>query len=198
MTPSPIGDRAARRALAHQPVDVAVEVVVEGRRPAAGECETEHRHGEDPERGDAGRAHERRRGTAGGSRPMKVAMLTYSVKPRGGVVHALEVSEALRRRGHDVELMALARPGEGFFRPTPVRTSIVRHTPLDAPFDVRIEGMLEAYADGLRPLLGGRLIECLAPLGGPVLRTQNESATQANHGWPVRLAMVEGKIYVLR
>jgi hypothetical protein len=47
-------------------------------------------------------------------------------------------------------------------------------------------------------LLGGRLIECLAPLGGPVLRTQNDPATQANHAWPVRLAMVEGKIYVLR
>ena len=46
-------------------------------------------------------------------------MLTYSVKPRGGVVHALEVSEALARRGHDVELFALARPGEELFRPTP-------------------------------------------------------------------------------
>ena len=34
----------------------------------------------------------------------------------------------------------------------PVR--LVRHTPLDAPFDVRIEAMLEAYAEGLRPLLG--------------------------------------------
>jgi hypothetical protein len=31
---------------------------------------------------------------------MRIAMLTYSVKPRGGVVHALEVSEALARRGH--------------------------------------------------------------------------------------------------
>ncbi len=50
----------------------------------------------------------------------------------------------------------------------------------------------------LRPLLGGRLIECLTPLGGPVLRTQNDAAGQANHAWPVRLAMVEGKIYVLR
>lgn len=50
----------------------------------------------------------------------------------------------------------------------------------------------------LRPLLGGRLVECLAPLGGPVLRTQNDGATQPNHAWPVRLAMVEGKIYVLR
>jgi glycosyltransferase-like protein len=85
---------------------------------------------------------------------VKIAMLTYSVKPRGGVVHAIEVSEALQRRGHDVELMALARPGESLFRSTTVPVRLVRHTPLDAPFDLRIEAMLEAYADGLRRMLG--------------------------------------------
>lgn len=50
----------------------------------------------------------------------------------------------------------------------------------------------------LRPLVGGRLIECLTPLGGPVLRTQNEDPALPDHAWPVRLAMVEGTIYVLR
>jgi len=50
----------------------------------------------------------------------------------------------------------------------------------------------------LRPIVGGRLIECLTPLGGPVLRTQNDEASLANQAWSVRLAMVEGKIYVLR
>jgi len=50
----------------------------------------------------------------------------------------------------------------------------------------------------LRPIVGGRLIECLTPLGGPVLRTQNEDAKLGNQAWPIRLAMVEGKIYVLR
>lgn len=103
-------------------------------------------------------------------------MLTYSVKPRGGVVHAIEVSEALRRRGHDVELMALARPGEGFFRATTVATNIVRHSPLDAPFDVRIEAMLEAYAEGLRPLLGGHDIvhtqDCLSANAALQLRDE--------------------------
>jgi glycosyltransferase-like protein len=84
---------------------------------------------------------------------MRIAMLTYSVKPRGGVVHALEVAEALARRGHDVELAAVARPGEELFRPTPVPVHIVRHVPPDAPFDVRIESMLGAYAEGLRPVL---------------------------------------------
>jgi hypothetical protein len=50
----------------------------------------------------------------------------------------------------------------------------------------------------LRPLVGGRLIECLTPLGAPVLRTQNDEAAMGNRAWPIRLAMVEGKIYVLR
>jgi hypothetical protein len=50
----------------------------------------------------------------------------------------------------------------------------------------------------LRPLADGRLIECLSPLGGPALRTQNDDPVVGNHAWPVRLAMVEGRIYVLR
>jgi len=84
---------------------------------------------------------------------LRIAMLTYSVKPRGGVVHALEVSEALARRGHRVELAALARPGEELFRATAVPLRVVRHAPLEGPFDARIERMLEAYAEGLRPIL---------------------------------------------
>ena len=78
---------------------------------------------------------------------LRIAMLTYSIKPRGGVVHALEVSEALARRGHRVELAALARPGEELFRATAVPLRVVRHTPLEGPFDARIERMLEAYAE---------------------------------------------------
>ena len=80
-------------------------------------------------------------------------MLTYSVKPRGGVVHALEVSEALQRRGHQVELMALARHDEALYRAPAVPLHLVRHDPLEAPFDERVQAMLEAYADGLRPVL---------------------------------------------
>jgi glycosyltransferase-like protein len=81
-------------------------------------------------------------------------MLTYSLRPRGGVVHALEVSEALARRGHDVTLMALGRDGEDFFRAPRVASEIVRYEPPDAPFDERIMAMLAAYRDGLQILLG--------------------------------------------
>lgn len=92
--------------------------------------------------------------TAPASPRLRIAMLTYSVKPRGGVVHALEVSEALARRGHAVSLAALARPGETLFRPTELPLALVRHVPADdVPFDVRIEGMLAAYAEGLAELL---------------------------------------------
>jgi len=84
---------------------------------------------------------------------VRIAMLTYSVKPRGGVVHALEVSEALARRGHDVELIALARPDEELFRAPAVPLRVVRHLPPDAPFDERVQSMLDAYAAGLRPIL---------------------------------------------
>jgi hypothetical protein len=50
----------------------------------------------------------------------------------------------------------------------------------------------------LRPVLEGRLVECLAATGGPVLRTQNEAPELGEHAWPLRLAVVEGRIYVLR
>ncbi len=50
----------------------------------------------------------------------------------------------------------------------------------------------------LRPLVDGRLIECLAPTGGPALRTSNEAPDLGDQAWPIRLAMVEGRIYVLR
>ncbi len=80
---------------------------------------------------------------------LRIAMLTYSLRPRGGVVHSLEVAQALARGGHDVHLFALGRPGEDFFRAPAVPAQIVRYTPPDAPFDERILAMLAAYRDGL-------------------------------------------------
>lgn len=48
---------------------------------------------------------------------MRIALLTYSTKPRGGVVHTLHLAEALARRGADVTVWSLARAGDsGFFR----------------------------------------------------------------------------------
>ncbi|MDX6676204.1 MAG: hypothetical protein QOE31_256 [Solirubrobacteraceae bacterium] len=86
---------------------------------------------------------------------MRIAVLTYSVKPRGGVEHALAIAEALAGRGHEVCVSALAQPGEAFFRETTVRTRLVEHVPTAAAFDARILAMVAAYREGLRPLLAG-------------------------------------------
>ncbi|WP_024802714.1 MSMEG_0565 family glycosyltransferase [Nocardia sp. BMG51109] len=49
---------------------------------------------------------------------MRIALLTYSTKPRGGVVHTLNLAEALARLGIDVTVWTLGRGDDtGFFRP---------------------------------------------------------------------------------
>ncbi|MER7837954.1 MSMEG_0565 family glycosyltransferase [Streptomyces sp. NPDC096040] len=49
---------------------------------------------------------------------MKIALLTYSTKPRGGVVHTLALAEALAALGEDVTVWTLGRGGDpGFYRP---------------------------------------------------------------------------------
>jgi glycosyltransferase-like protein len=48
---------------------------------------------------------------------VKIAQITYSTEPRGGVVHTLALAEALASRGHDVEVWTLGRGDDtAFFR----------------------------------------------------------------------------------
>jgi hypothetical protein len=48
----------------------------------------------------------------------------------------------------------------------------------------------------LRPVAGGRLLECLASDGGPLLQSPVAGGGQA--AWPLRLAAIDGRFYVLR
>lgn len=50
----------------------------------------------------------------------------------------------------------------------------------------------------LRVVAGGRLLECLNPLGAPALSSRNDEAAMGNIAWPLRLTLIEGKVYVLR
>ena len=50
------------------------------------------------------------------SRPLRVAMLTHSTLPRGGVVDAMSLSEALEDLGIEIVLHAPDSAGRGFFR----------------------------------------------------------------------------------
>lgn len=59
-------------------------------------------------------------------KPLHVAMLAHSTNPRGGVVHALELAEAMHALGHRVSLMAPDVSGRGFFRTTRCESVSVR------------------------------------------------------------------------
>ena len=90
--------------------------------------------------------------------PLRIALFTYSTRPRGGVVHALELAEALAELGHSVRLFALEKPGRsGFFRPTDVPASFIpiEERP-DEPMDERIARYIEAYLGYLESELSAR------------------------------------------
>lgn len=73
---------------------------------------------------------------------MRVALLTYSTKPRGGVVHTLALAEALVSLGVEVDVWTLGRDGEAaFFRPVDARVGVrvVEFPPVaDEPVGPRI------------------------------------------------------------
>lgn len=81
---------------------------------------------------------------------MRIALLTYSTKPRGGVVHTLALAEALARAGADVTVWSLARGGDAaFFRP------------VDAGVSVR----LVPFPDVAGEDVGARILRSIAVLG---------------------------------
>ncbi|WP_174909610.1 MSMEG_0565 family glycosyltransferase [Burkholderia diffusa] len=57
---------------------------------------------------------------------LRIALLTHSVNPRGGVVHALELARALHETGSNVTVFAPAAPGEAMFREVPCRVVLAR------------------------------------------------------------------------
>jgi glycosyltransferase-like protein len=64
---------------------------------------------------------------------MRIALLTYSTRPRGGVVHTLALAEALSALGEDVHVWTLGRHGDtAFFRP--VDPAVTVHA---VPFEAR-------------------------------------------------------------
>lgn len=65
-------------------------------------------------------------------RPLRIALLAHSTNPRGGVVHALELGDALTRLGHQVVVHAPDAKGAGFFRETLCRTLSIPASPVGA------------------------------------------------------------------
>lgn len=79
-----------------------------------------------------------------------IRIVTYSTKPRGGVVHALSLAEAIDALGAEVELWALSPEGAGFFREPSVPARLV---PVAREDSEDIEARILRYADVLADAL---------------------------------------------
>ncbi len=76
---------------------------------------------------------------------LRIAMLAHSTIPRGGVVHALNLSEALHDRGHQVVLHAPDARGAGFFRPARCATQTFAVAPAADDIHAMIEQRVADY-----------------------------------------------------
>lgn len=83
------------------------------------------------------------------SLPIPVALLTYSVKPRGGVVHTLALAEALHRTGYPVRVFALGDPAAGFYRAVHAPFTIVPAPPVLPTLEERVFASVSALAGAL-------------------------------------------------
>ena len=91
------------------------------------------------------------------------ALVTYSVKPRGGVVHTLQLAEALHQAGHPVRVVALGDPAAGFFRPVRAPCTIVPAPPHLPTLEERVFASVDALEAGLAEVAGDY----------PILHTQD-------------------------
>ncbi|MCA1727238.1 MAG: MSMEG_0565 family glycosyltransferase [Actinobacteria bacterium] len=85
---------------------------------------------------------------------MTVALLTYSTKPRGGVVHTLCLAEELHRQGYPVHVLTLGDPEVGFFRPVAVPHTVIPAAPPAGTLDERVFAAIDALTGGLHELAG--------------------------------------------
>ena len=118
-----------------------------------------------------------------------VALVTYSTKPRGGVVHTLALAEALHGIGHPVHVFALGDPAAGFFRPVRAPHTILA-APADRPtLDEKVFACIDALAAGLARTRGLGLIhaqDCIAARAACRVR----DAAPARRGRPVVIRTV--------
>jgi glycosyltransferase-like protein len=79
------------------------------------------------------------------SRTLRIAILAHSTNPRGGVVHALELADALTRLGHEATVHAPDSGGNGFFRSTLCRTSAIAASPVGSDVTEMVETRIADY-----------------------------------------------------
>ena len=83
---------------------------------------------------------------------LSIGMLTYSTKPRGSVVVAACLAEALSRTGHDVTLYALGKSGSGFYRSVDCRLEVIAAREAPPSMEELIRQRTREFVAGLERL----------------------------------------------
>lgn len=81
--------------------------------------------------------------------PMKIALFTYSTKPRGSVIHTLELAEALHKLGNTVCVYALDKDGQGFDYPLSCVCELIPAKPASTDIDQLIKQRIQEFVDYL-------------------------------------------------
>jgi len=81
-----------------------------------------------------------------------IGIFTYSTRPRGSVVHAACLAEALARQGARVSLYALSKAGDGFFRPVSCDLRLIGAAPAPSEVDALIRQRIAEFRVGIRAL----------------------------------------------
>jgi glycosyltransferase-like protein len=80
---------------------------------------------------------------------LKIALLTYATKPRGSVIHTLELAEALYNLGHQVCVYALDKDGQGFDYPLSCAYQLIQTQPAATEIDQLIQQRIREFVDPL-------------------------------------------------
>ena len=84
---------------------------------------------------------------------LKIALFTYSTKPRGGVIHTIELAEALQQKGHYVCVYALDKDRVGFHRPLNCPYKLVPTKPaIDRQLLLQKQNYLNAEEENSDPI----------------------------------------------
>ncbi|MEC5385781.1 MSMEG_0565 family glycosyltransferase [Uliginosibacterium sp. H3] len=86
-------------------------------------------------------------------RPLHIALLTHSINPRGGVVHTLELANALHNADHTVTIMAPAEAGQTLFRDMPCEVQLIPVAAASKDTVEMVASRIDAYVSHLTSTL---------------------------------------------
>lgn len=86
--------------------------------------------------------------------PPRIALVSYSTKPRGGVVHTLSLAEAMVARGMNVEVVSLGDQAAGFFRNVAAPYTLIPAPDKLPTLEERVFASIDALERGLKSMAG--------------------------------------------